>query len=119
MLELMMALAISAIIISFIGMALIGAARMNTLSQAHNHASTLAEQKIEHLRRFSFSNIQSGVDTTYDNNIRFVREWTVTDNMGKPRIKDVELKVTWTDSKGVDHVSIYNTIFYRNAYPYR
>ncbi len=115
MLEVMVAISITAIIMSFIGMSLVTAARMNTLSESQNTAINLAEEKVEQLRRFSFTNISSGADTVGE----FIREWTVIDNMAKPRIKNVELKVSWPDSKDNIHDVTINTIFYRNAYPYR
>jgi len=115
MLEVMVAISITAVIMSFIGMSLVTAARMNTLSESQNTAINLAEEKVEQLRRFSFTNISSGADTVGE----FIREWTVIDNMGKPRIKNVEMKVSWLDSKDNIHDVAINTIFYRNAYPYR
>ncbi|MCK5832392.1 prepilin-type N-terminal cleavage/methylation domain-containing protein [bacterium] len=115
MLEVMLAIAITAVILSFIGMALISAARLNTLSSAQNEAGNLAEKKIEELRRYSYSTIESGSDNIDD----FSRTWIVVDNMGKPRIKDVELTVSWFDSKHNQHNVTYHTVFYRNAYPYK
>ncbi|MCD6502474.1 hypothetical protein J7L01_07710 [bacterium] len=115
MLEIMIAMVISAIVLSFIGMSLISAARINRLSESRNTASNLAEQKIEYLRRYSFGDIASGSDTVDG----FIREWTIQDNMGKPRIKKLELVVKWSDSKNNEHRVTYNTIFYNNAYPYK
>jgi hypothetical protein len=111
----MIAIVISSIILSFVGMSLIRAARINTLSEARATASNYAESKVEELRRFSFGNIASGGDTLGE----FFRDWVVTDNMGRPRIKNVDITVEWYDSKGNKHNITYNTTFYRNAYPYK
>ena len=115
MLEVMIAIVMSAVVLSFIGMSLLSATRINKLSESRSEASNLAEQKIEYLRRYSFGDIASGCDTI-DN---FIREWTIQDNMGRPRIKKLELVVKWTDSKNNEHRVTYNTIFYNNAYPYK
>ena len=115
MLEVMIAVVIATTIVGFVMLGVLGAQRMNTYSHNTREASNVAEDKIEELRRLSFSQILSGADSVDI----FQRVWTVNEISNKPRIKQLELVVTWKDSKGRDHISTYNTTFYRNAYPYK
>ncbi|MGC9314835.1 MAG: type IV pilus modification PilV family protein [bacterium] len=115
MLEVMIAVVISTTIVGFVILGVLGAQRLNTYSHNTREASNVAEDKIEELRRLSFSQIQSGADSVEI----FQRVWTVNEISNKPRIKQIELVVTWKDTKGRDHISTYNTTFYRNAYPYK
>ncbi len=115
MLEVMIAVVISTTIVGFVMLGVLGAQRLNTYSHNTREASNVAEDKIEELRRLSFSQILSGADSVDI----FQRVWTVNEISNKPRIKQLELVVTWKDSKGRDHISTYNTTFYRNAYPYK
>lgn len=115
LLEVMIAIVIALTITSFIVIGVLGAQRINTQSQDMREASNVAEDKIEQLRRFSFSDIASGADSVG----KFYRVWTVTTISTKPRIKQLELEVRWKDSKDREHISTYNTTFYRNAYPFK
>lgn len=115
MMEVVIAIVIAMTITGFVVLAILGAQRINTHSQHTLEASSMAEKKIEQLRRLSFSEIVSGSDSVGI----YYREWTVTEVSTKPRIKQLELVVTWKDSKGREHISTYNTTFYRNAYPYK
>ena len=115
LLEVLMAIVISAVVLSFLGLSLIAATRTNTTAENRNRATDLAEEKIEDLRRLAFDDVVAGSDSTGD----FSRVWTVTDNMGKPRSKEIEVTVSWKGSKGNTKSVVFNTTFYRNAYPYR
>jgi len=115
MLEVLISIIIASIVTSFLVLGILGAQRINSQSEDMRNASTGAEEKIEELRRLSYGAIVDGADSTG----KFQRVWTVTEVSAKPRIKDVELVVTWEDSKGISHQVTYNTTYYRNAYPYK
>jgi len=115
LLEVMVAVIISAAMLTAIAALLVGAARINAISRDQRNAATLAEQKIEDMRRTSWFGLQSGSDTVG----KFRREWTVEIVAGEVRIKDIKVKISWEDSKDRTHVSEFDTKIYRNAYPYR
>ncbi len=115
MIEVIIALVIASIVTSFIAMGVIGTSRINSNSRDMRNAATFAEEKIEDLRRLSFGSIDSGSDEIDG----FRRVWDVTEISTQPRIKTIEMKISWEDSKDRTHIVTYNTTFYKNAYPYK
>ncbi len=113
--EVLIAMAISAVVLTGIAALIIGSVRINNITNDRREAAELAEKKIEELRRIGFSALASGADTVGS----YTREWVVSEISGKPRIKYIEVTIRWNDSKDREHVVVFNTTIYRNAYPYK
>ena len=61
-------------------------------------ASTLAQNKMEHLRQVTFDTVASGNDTYLDqvNGVTYTRQWIVQNDAPQPGMKTVEVRITWT-----------------------
>lgn len=115
MVELMISIVIAGVVLGIIAGAIIGVSRINTHNKDRREAVNLSEAKIEEMRRLSFDRIVSGNDVVG----KFSRRWVVTTLSTQPRIKRVEVIITWTDARGIRQTQRVNTTYYRNAYPYK
>jgi type IV pilus assembly protein PilV len=82
----------------------------NTFSSTLTIATILAHDKIEELRNTSYTNVNSGKETTLRNNINYTRIWNVVNNIPAAGMKTVDVTVIWQPRGRREHQVVLRTI---------
>ncbi|MBW2040083.1 MAG: type IV pilus modification protein PilV [Deltaproteobacteria bacterium] len=90
------------------------AVKGNSFGQQMTVASTLAQNKLEELRKANFDSIANGNDTYSDqiNGVSYTRQWTVQDDTPEVDAKTVVIAVSWEGTQANRSV-ILSTIISR------
>ena len=88
------------------------AIKAGSFGQQTTVASTLAQNKMEHLRQVTFDTVANGNDTYVDhvNGVAYTRQWIVQNDTPQPGMKTVEVRITWTGPQANRSIAISGLI---------
>lgn len=113
--EVMVAIAILSIALLGLVSVTVMVIKSNSFSKEMTKATTLANDKMEDLKKSSYSGLVSGTDTKTDpstdtSRLIYTKTWTVTQNSPIVGTKTIDITVQW-NSQGTSHnVTVRNII---------
>jgi type IV pilus assembly protein PilV len=107
LIEIMVAIIVIAIALLGLVSVTVTVIKGNTFSKTMTAATTLANDKMEQLKKTSYAGLASGTDTAQS---MYTRTWTVTQDSPAAGMKTVEVTVQWTWQSVARNVNVRTLI---------
>jgi prepilin-type N-terminal cleavage/methylation domain-containing protein len=109
LIEMLQAVALSAIGLLALSSLTVGTIHANAKARRITTAATLGQAKMEEIRNLNFTEIVDGSDEVTDTEVPYSRTWEVCVNCPISGAKEVTLTVHWTD-QGTQSVTLETII---------
>lgn len=103
----MVALSLFAIGAATIGKFITRQTQIASTNNLTSVAQTLAEEELESLRALDYDDIAPGGHSLSKGSVVFTVDTDVDNNTPAPNMKQITVDVSWEDSLGTQHVTVY------------